>query len=272
MPELPEVEAVVRLLRPRLCGQKIRHTQVIHAIVTRPQPRGGLQQRICGKRIAAMERRGKYLLLRLEPEQAGYIVLHFRLSGTVFWFEDHTLRGHVDVAFRLDGGTLAYADRRHLGRVRWLNQPEDAEGIRDLGIEPLSREFTAAKLHELLQDSRRPLKQFLMDQPRIAGIGNIYAAEALWRARLNPYRKADRLSQTEARRLHKAIVGVLRRGIECCLDPVPDLSSPEWEMAGTKKMLAVYQREGQPCRRCGAHIRRQKQGNRSTFYCPRCQR
>jgi formamidopyrimidine-DNA glycosylase len=272
MPELPEVEAIARLLRPRICGQQIHRLRVVHRIVTQPQPPGSFEQKVLDKRITAVERRGKYLLLQLAPQGAGWVVLHFRLSGSVFWFPDHCLRGHVDVAFELDHGTLAYADPRHLGRVHWLKRLEDSAGIRELGVEPFSREFTAARLSQILQQSRRPVKQLLMDQARIAGVGNIYAAEALWRAKLNPFRPAQSLTTAEAHRLHKAIVGVLQRGIECCLDPAPKLHDPEWQMPGIERMLAVYQREGERCPRCRAPVRRRKQGNRSTFYCPRCQR
>lgn len=271
MPELPEVEAIARLLRPQICGQKIRRAHVVHRIATQPQPASRLEQQVRNRRIAAVARRGKYLLLQLDLQGAGWVVLHFRLSGSIFWFPDRRVRGHVDVAFELDRGTLAYADRRHLGRVHWIPRLEDWPGIRGLGVEPLSREFTATRLHQLLRQSRRPVKLLLMEQTCIAGLGNIYAAEALWRAKLNPFRQARSLSAAECRRLHKAIVGVLQRGIECCLDPAPELSNPGWEMPGIEKMLAVYQREGERCPRCGMPIRRRKQGNRSTFYCAHCQ-
>ncbi len=271
MPELPEVEALVRLLRPRLCGQLIRAVKVRHAIVLRPQTVRQFRARVLGRRIAAVTRRGKYLLLRLEPKGTGWIVLHFRLSGGLFWFADHQLRGHVDVAWELERGTLAYADPRHLGRVHWVEHPEQWAGIRTLGVGPLTRTFTVARLRALLRSSRRPLKLFLMEQTRIAGLGNIYAAEALWRAGLHPKRRADRLRGAQVQRLHKAIVGVLRRGIECCLKPEPELSNPEWTMPGIEALLAVYQREGKGCPRCGRRIRRIQQGNRSTFYCPGCQ-
>ncbi|MCL6565662.1 MAG: DNA-formamidopyrimidine glycosylase [Acidobacteriia bacterium] len=271
MPELPEVEALVRLLRPQLCGQQIRAVHVRHAIVLRPQTARQFRTRVLGRRIAAVTRRGKYLLLRLAPQDAGWMALHFRLSGAIFWFADHRLRGHVDVAWELERGTLAYADPRHLGRVHWLEHPEQSAGIRTLGVEPLTRAFTVARLQALLRRSRRPLKPFLMEQTQIAGLGNIYAAEALWHAGLHPKRRASSLKGVQVRRLHKAIVEVLRRGIECCLKPEPDLSNPEWTMPGIEAMLAVYQRQGRDCPRCGRRIRRIRQGHRSTFYCPGCQ-
>jgi formamidopyrimidine-DNA glycosylase len=124
----------------------------------------------------------------------------------------------------------------------------------------------------MLATSRRPLKEFLLDQSRVAGIGNIYSSESLWHARLNPRRRANTLTPKEALRLHKAIVSVLSRALECCLHPAPDFRDPEWWFQGLEKMLRVYGREGKPCRRCKAPIQRIAQGGRSTYYCRRCQK
>ena len=124
----------------------------------------------------------------------------------------------------------------------------------------------------MLRASRRPLKLFLLDQARIAGLGNIYSSEALWRAGLDPRRRAHRVTAVEARCLHKGIVGVLRRALECCLDPAPNFRDPRWWFQGLERILGVYDREGAPCRRCGKKIRRVEQGGRSTYFCPRCQR
>src|SRR5262249_26695935 len=132
--------------------------------------------------------------------------------------------------------------------------------------------FTSVKFLQLLHASRRPLKEFLLDQSRVAGIGNIYSAESLWKARLNPRRTANSLSPSEGRRLHKAIVSVLRRALECCLHPAPDFRDPEWWFQGIEDILQVYDREGKSCRRCGATIQRIEQGGRSTYCCVRCQK
>jgi formamidopyrimidine-DNA glycosylase len=276
MPELPEVEAVARTLRPLVAGRTIRRCRVIHPIAVRPSSGHGEQKaakdlirKLCGRCIRAVERRGKYLLLRLDR---GCVILHFRLDGQLVWFDSPGTTGHVDVAFEFRQGTLGFADRRHFGRVQWLAAPEDLPGIRALGIDPLSRGFTPALLHSLLRSSRRPLKLFLLDQDKIAGLGNIYSSEALWHARLDPRRPACRVRPEEARRLHKAIVAVLRRALECCLHPAPDFRDPEWWFQGLEKDLRVYGREGKPCRRCGAPVKRIAQGGRSTFACLRCQR
>ena len=276
MPELPEVEAVTRALRPLVAGSTIRRCRVIHPIAVRPssgrgeaQARKQLEDALRNQRVNGVERYGKYLLLRLD---SGYVALHFRLDGQLVWFDTRNTNGHVDVAFELDRGTLGFVDRRHFGRVQWLGAAEDLPGIRELGVDPLSPEFTPAHLFELMRASRRPLKLFLLDQSRIAGLGNIYSSEALWHARLNPKRRAHRVTLAEARRLHKAIVAVLRRALECCLNPAPDFRNSDWWFQGLEKIIRVYGREGKACRRCGKPVRRIAQGGRSTFFCARCQR
>ncbi len=276
MPELPEVEAVARALRPFVAGRTIRRCRVIHAIAVRPssgrgeaQARKQLEGVLRGRRVCYVERRGKYLLLALD---GGCVALHFRLDGQLVWSDTCEINGHIDVAFEFDHGSLGFVDRRHFGRVQWLAAAEELPGIRKLGVDPLSPQFTPARLFELVRGSRRPLKLFLLDQARIAGLGNIYSSEALWRARLNPRRRAHRVTPAEARRLHKAIVAVLRRALECCLNPAPDFRDADWWFQGLEKILRVYGREGKACRRCGRLVRRTEQGGRSTFFCARCQR
>jgi len=279
MPELPEVEAVVRTLRPLVAGRRIRCAHVLHAIATKPQSAQQVSRFAEGQRIRAVERHGKYVLLQLEH---GLLTLHFRLDGQLVWFanakeflakaNEKEQGVHVDVAFELDKGVLGFADQRHFGRVHAWNSNEDSSGLAKLGLDALSSEFTAKHLHDLLAGSRRPLKEFLLDQTYVAGIGNIYSCESLWHARLDPRRRAQTLKPAESRRLHKAIVSVLGRALECCLHPAPDFRDPEWWFQGLEKILRVYDREGKPCRRCGEPIRRIEQGSRSTYFCGRCQK
>lgn len=279
MPELPEVEAVARTLRPLVVGRKIRCVHVLHPIATKPQEPVVTARLAEGRRIRSVSRRGKYLLLELDR---GVLVLHFRLDGFLTWFsnageflqranrEENGV--HVDVGFEFDRGVLGFADRRHFGRVHGWASNEKWPAKRSLGVDAMARDFTPARLIGLLQESRRPLKEFLLDQGKVAGIGNIYSAESLWHARLNPKRRANALSQQEARRLHKAIVSVLRRALECCLHPAPDFRDPDWWFQGLERILRVYDREGKPCRRCGAPIQKLEQGGRSTYCCLRCQK
>ncbi len=278
MPELPEVEAVVRTLRPLVRGRYIRCVHVFHPIATKPQAASHVARFTEGRVIRAIGRKGKYLLLHLD---SGLLTVHFRLDGQLLWFvsakellaranrpEDGV---HVDVALELDKGVLGFADRRHFGRIHAWKSTEECPGLTSLGVDALSVDFTADRLTELLASSKRPLKDFLLDQTRIAGIGNIYSCESLWHARLDPRRRANTLTSEQSRRLHKAIVSVLARALECCLHPAPDFRDPQWWYQGLESILRVYDREGKLCRRCGQAIRRMAQGGRSTYYCGRCQ-
>jgi formamidopyrimidine-DNA glycosylase len=279
MPELPEVEAVVRTLRPLVQGRGIRCVHVFHPIATKPQAASHVTRQAQGRRIRMVDRKGKYVLLVLDR---GLLTMHFRLDGQLLWFSNDKelmkranqseIAVHVDVAFELDRGVLGFADRRHFGRVHVWESADACPGLRVMGIDALSRDFTSSRFTELLSASKRPLKDFLLDQARVAGIGNIYSCESLWHARLDPRRRANTLNPGEARRLHKAIVSVLARALECCLHPAPDFRDPEWWFQGLENILRAYGREGKPCRRCGEPIRRIAQGGRSTYCCGRCQK
>src|SRR5229473_3937548 len=279
MPELPEVEAVVRTLRPFVQARRIRCVHVFHPIATKPQTASHLARHAQGRRIRIVERRGKYVLIALD---SGLVTMHFKLDGQLIWFSspnelleraNQQENGvHVDVAFELDKGILGFADRRHFGRVHAWESADACPGLGVLGIDALSRDFTSSRFAELLSASKRLLKDFLLDQSRVAGLGNIYSCESLWRARLDPRRRANTLQPQEARRLHKAIVSVLTRALECCLHPAPDFRDPEWWFAGLETILRAYGREGKPCRSCGEPIQRIAQGGRSTYCCGRCQK
>jgi formamidopyrimidine-DNA glycosylase len=278
MPELPEVEAVVRTLRPLVKGQRIHGVHVFHAIATKTQPPSRLAELATGRRIKRVDRKGKYVLLVLDR---GLVTLHFKLDGQLVWFANERellLRAnvrdgvHVDVAFALGKGVLGFADRRHFGRVYAWDSFEQSPGVASLGIDALSKDFRVARFQDLLSASVRPLKDFLLDQTRIAGLGNIYACESLWHARLHPRRRAKSLKPEEVRRLHKAIVSVLAGALKCCLQPAPDFRDSQWWFQGLEKILRVYGREGEPCRRCGATVQRIEQGGRSTYFCRRCQK
>lgn len=279
MPELPEVEAVVRTLRPLVQSQRIRSVHVFHPIAVKPQKASCLVDIATNRSIQRVDRKGKYVLLVLDR---GLLTLHFRLDGQLVWFSsgaelleraNSKENGvHVDVALEFGKGVLGFADRRHFGRVYAWDGWEDSSGLSSLGIDALSKDFSVVRFRRLLAASARPLKDFLLDQTRVAGLGNIYSCESLWHARLDPRRRAKSLKPEEARRLHKAIVSVLARALKCCLHPAPDLHDSQWWFQGLEKMLRAYGREGQPCRRCGAAIQRIEQSGRSTYCCRKCQK
>jgi formamidopyrimidine-DNA glycosylase len=279
MPELPEVEAIVRTLRPLVRGQRIRCVHVFHPVATRPQTPPDLVNRCERRKVVDAWRRGKYLFLELDR---GLIEMHFRFDGQLIWFpsaanlwkraNQKPAGTHVDVAFEFSRGVLGFADGRHFGRVHAWESLKRCLPLERLGVDAFSREFTAGFLYSELQSSKRPLKEFLLDQGRIAGIGNIYSCEALWYARLNPKRRANTVSAEESAQLHKAIVSVLRRALECCLDPAPVFREEEWWFQGLEKILRAYQREGLPCQRCGRPMQRIEQGGRSTYCCLHCQK
>jgi formamidopyrimidine-DNA glycosylase len=279
MPELPEVEAVVRTLRPLVEHRRIHCVHVLHPIATKLQKASQLARLAEGQRILSVERKGKYVLLAFDR---GLLTMHFRLDGQLVWFgnaremlhrANQPLDGvHVDVALELDNGVLGFTDRRHLGRIHAWESLESCRSLRELGIDAFSHEFRLRLFAGLLETSKRPLKEFLLDQTRISGIGNIYSSESLWRARLDPRRRANTLNSAEARGLHKAIVSVLTRALECCLHPAPDFRDPEWWFQGLESILRAYNREGKPCRRCGNPIRRIEQAGRSTYCCLYCQK
>ncbi len=279
MPELPEVEALAQTLRPLVERKKIRCVHVLHPIATKPQNPSHLARFAEGQKIHSVQRKGKYLWFQLNR---GIVTLHFKLDGQLLWFPNSKklfevanqkeTGVHVDVAFELDIGVLGFADGRHFGRVLVYKSPEACPSIACLGVDAVSPDFTPARFIELLAASRRPLKEFLLDQSHVAGIGNIYSCESLWHSQLDPRRQANSLKPPESRRLHKAIVSVLARALECCLHPPPDFRDANWWFQGLEKILRVYGREGKPCRRCGNEIQRIAQGGRSTYFCAHCQK
>jgi formamidopyrimidine-DNA glycosylase len=276
MPELPEVEAVVRALRPLVVGRKITSCRVLHPIAVRPSSGHGaklaaarIEKSLRGRKVTGVTRLGKFLLM---PLDRGIVAMHFRLDGQMVWFDSKETRGHIDVAIGFGKGTLGFVDRRHFGRVEFEEDPGKIAGLAKLGVDPLSKGFTREKFAQLLSKSTLPLKLFLLDQKKVAGIGNIYSNEAMWLARLKPMRRARSLSPIEAARLHKSIGAVLRRALKCCLHPAPNFRDPNWWFQGIEDILNVYGREGKKCRRSDGTILRTEQGGRSTFWCRGCQK
>lgn len=274
MPELPEVETIRRELAPVLSGRRIREVCVHRAdIVMDGLPPDRFARELRGETVRRVERRAKYLLFRLASGRV--LQVQLRMTGRfVLGTEppDPTEFRHVAAQLELDDGrTLYYDDVRRLGGLRLLSAEEWERIEERLGPEPLTPEFTARSLGGRLAESRAPVKNFLLDQGRLAGLGNIYASESLFRARIRPDRPARELSEPEVRRLHAAIRAVLRRALEKAGTTFRNYRAVNGRSGQFQEELAVYGREGRACRRCGEPVRRIVQAGRSTFYCPSCQ-
>jgi formamidopyrimidine-DNA glycosylase len=282
MPELPEVEVLARHLRPLLRGKIIRGVKVRRAKVLSPTSLRKFRQILLGAKFTGLTRRGKYLLFQLDGEDPGQPVIllgHLGMTGRFFLARQHKrLPAHTAVVFNLGRQNFIYEDTRYFGRLTL-----DVSSVKKLGPEPLSRDFQPAVLARALKRSRQAVKVRLLDQTLVAGVGNIYASEALFRARLSPKLAANRLKPEQIKRLWRAIRGVLDEAIRCG-------STVPLNFGGGKpdglfyfgrapcapdfyqERLRVYDQEGQPCPNCRRPIERLTQAARSTFYCRNCQR
>jgi formamidopyrimidine-DNA glycosylase len=270
MPELPEVETFRRYLlqgdsgAPSILGKKITSAELLwEGTLAEPEPEEFLF-RIQGQFVTGIGRRGKNLLINLSRDS---LIIHLRMSGELVVEEQiNPIGKHYRLILNFnDGYRLAFNNIRKFGRVWFTEDPSRIIG--NLGPEPLGDDFTSETFQMLLHSHSRQLKYFLLDQEMIAGLGNIYTDESLFRAKLNPTRKSDSLSGTESRRLWESIREVLREGIQ------NQGSSIDWMYQGGdyQKYLSVYNLEGQPCKRCKTPISRIKIAQRSTYYCPNCQ-
>ena len=284
MPELPEVETVRRGLSPVMAGRRIER-----AIQNRPDLRFPLPQnfaaRLTGRRVGALERRAKYLLIALDGEET--LLAHLGMSGPMLIETPADRAGlgdyvhgadaggkHDHVILVMEGGArVVFNDARRFGAMDlWPSADLDAHPwLAKLGPEPLSNEFSPASLAAAFAGKRTPLKSALLDQRLIAGLGNIYVCEALWRARLSPQRAAGSLTAAESAALHGAIRAVLEEAIMAGGSSLKDYRQADGELGYFQHAFAVYGREGEPCKQCGGAIMRSVQAGRSTFFCPASQ-
>lgn len=273
MPELPEAETIVRGLRPTVVGARIRAAHVLHADVLRQSPRA-FRRLARGRVVEGVGRRGKNVLIHLDGEAV--LAVNLGMTGRLLPFPESP-RGrrrptHPAVVFRLEGsGVLFFDDQRRFGTVEILDAAAWAERDARMGPEPLERSFTPARLYRDLDRSRSPVRSWLLDQRRIAGIGNIYAVEALHRAGIHPLRPANRVDEGEAKALHGALRAVLRAAIEQGGTTIRDYRNADGGEGAYARRLHVYGREGEPCPRCGSPVQRVVLSNRSAYFCPSCQ-
>jgi formamidopyrimidine-DNA glycosylase len=271
VPELPEVETIRRQIEPELVGRRIESMEVLDERLTRPVPPREVERAVTGRRIESVGRRGKYLMVGLEGGR--WLVMHLRMTGNIVLGEPRSDVRFLRAVIRLEGGkTLLFTDARRFGTAVVLDDAEvDAYMAARAGVEPLSKRLTAERICELATGRRAPLKSFLMVQDGIAGIGNIYADEALWQARLHPLSPAGSMRLEHCERLREGIVGALEAGLDnggASIDDYRDARGAEGTM---QDEFCVHSREGQPCPRCGTEIRRIVLGGRSTYFCPGCQ-
>ena len=282
MPELPEVEVLVRHLAPRVRGRTIRDVEVRREKVIRPNTAGELRARLRGRTFGAVTRRAKFLLFELNgprtrPEPVT-LVGHLGMTGRMFLQPpEDPLPKHAAVTLDLGDCRFVFEDTRYFGRFNL-----DATALDGLGPEPLTDGFTAAAFAEALARSGQPIKVKLLDQTVVAGVGNIYASEALFRAGISPKQPARRLTAAQVGRLRETVREVLAEAIECGSTLPLDFAGGRdglfyygtangTESKFYQERLRVYDREGEPCVNCGTPIRQMVQAARSTYWCPKCQ-
>lgn len=274
MPELPEVETVRRSLEPALFeGSIVAVETSTLALRRRAIPRELLRRALTGARFTATRRHGKYLML--DTSAGATVLVHLGMAGRLLLVDGAAPAApHTHVTVRLSSGrALAYVDPRRFGIVRLYPTPAlwTTEELADLGPDPLDEAFVEGGFAAALGRTRRDLKAALMDQRLVAGLGNIYVSEALFAAGLSPRRRAHRTRPGERAALYAAIREVLRRGVQNRGTSFSDYVDADGRKGDNQRALAVYGREGEPCRRCGAVVRRLVQAGRATYFCPRCQ-
>ena len=271
MPELPEVETIRARIAPGLVGRTFERVEIADGRLTRPELPEAVAYGLEGERVADVRRRGKYLIVAFESGR--HLLIHLRMTGTL----QHPVEEGTDPYRRAtvtldDGSNLAYRDVRRFGTWTLLDAGElDAYLRARIGGEPLERTFTTAAFAAALENRRAPIKAALLDQRAVAGVGNIYADEALWRARIHPLRAAGDLARPEIAELRKAVRKALDVAIARQGSTLRDYRGPTGERGRMQLELHVYGRAGEPCTRCGTPIEKIRAAGRGTWYCPACQ-
>jgi formamidopyrimidine-DNA glycosylase len=276
MPELPEVETIRRQLAPLVEGRKLRSIEVLDWRWSRPLAPSELEQALIGRRIERLGRRGKYLVWSFSDDV--HLAQHLRMTGAVLADPDPAQQ-HVGVRMELSGGgsrkvgRLAVVDPRRFGTGELLLGSDALEAFfaARLGLEPFDELFTAEHLRQLARGRTAPIKAFLLDQRKIAGVGNIYADEALHRAGVHPRRPAGRLSREQYARLRESVIAALTAGIDAKGASIDDFRHVDGVQGSFQNQFLVHLREGEPCGRCGTSIVKMVVGGRGTYVCETCQ-
>jgi formamidopyrimidine-DNA glycosylase len=268
LPELPEVETIKNELIPHIVGRRFTDVAVRDNNVVKQPSVQEFRRQLTGQTIRDLERRGKYLILSLSDNLK--LVIHLKMTGSLLLNPEQTDR-YARVTFYFDDGNrLVFADRRRLGALWLLKNNSTITG--KLGPEPLTTDFTVDTLASRLRKRQAPMKAVLLDQGFVAGIGNMYADEALFAAEIHPLRKASSLSQNEIRNLHRAIIDVLRLAIGSKGASINTYIRPDGQLGTAHNNFRVAHRGGEPCPVCGTPIERLAIRNRGSYFCPRCQK
>ncbi len=275
MPELPEVETVRRQLDETIRGRTIEGVVVHDALLVSPGSPNAFRRAVQGRRVERLDRRGKYLVIPLDSGDT--LVMHLRMTGRIHVALDGRAPAdkHRRARFTFDGGaTLDFSDTRRFGRA-WIIPADhpDPEGYwrAKLGVEPLGNDFTAAAFAKLLARKSTSIKAALLDQRLVAGVGNIYADEALFQAKVHPTREAGSLTAQEVSALRNAVRDRLRAGIRSGGASIDRYRDTLGETGSMQDILRVHLHEGDPCPECGAHVIKIRVAQRGTYYCPSCQ-
>ena len=273
MPELPEVETVRRALEGHALNRKVVAVETGHQRLRRPLESEALREQLLGASFTGARRRGKFLLV--DVGERGAVMIHLGMSGCVRLHDGPTARApHTHLVLGFEGdGELHYVAPRRFGFISWLTPEAEARdpSLSRLGVEPLRADLVTL-LPPLLRARKGPIKTALMDQALVAGVGNIYACEALWRAKIRPQRAGARTGMGRLEALVGAVQGVLEEAITQGGTTLKDHETPHGDIGMFVQSLEVYGREGEACRRCGGEVRRAVMSGRATFWCPGCQR
>ena len=269
MPELPEVETIVRGLRPGLVDRAIQRVRILRPDVVRQTPRS-FSAGLRGRTIQSIARRGKNIVISLGDDRT--LVVNLGMTGRLLFSTPSAVATHPAVRFTLDRDPgLVFDDVRRFGSLEVLSTEDWARRSERLGPEPLATGYTASRMHADLARSASPIRSWFLDQRRVAGVGNIYANEALFLAAIHPRRPAKSVSEAEAQALHRAIRQVLRTAIENRGTTLRDYRDASGSPGENAAALLVYGRAGEPCPKCATEVHRLVFGNRSAFFCPGCQ-